>query len=99
MKWEFYPWARKEMENGYIDEWHSVEPCYAVPFSGWLAETLGTNDAACMLALIRESRAVYEMASDDIHFRNLSSSQRSEILEYLRLALIPFGRANIVPKL
>lgn len=31
--WEFYPWAKKEMGNGYIDEWHSSSPCFAVPLS------------------------------------------------------------------
>lgn len=31
--WEFYPWAKKEMGNGYIDEWHCSSPYYAVPLS------------------------------------------------------------------
>jgi len=55
-KWIFYPWATKEMGNGYIDEWHSVEPCWAVPFSSWVAETIGTNDMACVLGLISAAR-------------------------------------------
>ena len=32
-RWEFYPWASKTMGNGYIDEWYSIEPWYAVPLS------------------------------------------------------------------
>jgi hypothetical protein len=31
--WEFYPWAKKQMGNGYIDEWHIIEPIHAVPVS------------------------------------------------------------------
>jgi hypothetical protein len=41
--WVFYPWGTKTLGNGYIDEWHFVEPWYAVPFSDWLEKTIGTN--------------------------------------------------------
>jgi hypothetical protein len=50
------------------------------PFSGWVAETIGTNDMACVLGLIREARKANEqLRSDD-----------------LRLALLPFEHAKTV---
>jgi hypothetical protein len=50
------------------------------PFSRWVAETIGTNDMACVLGLIREARQANEqLRSDD-----------------LRLALLPFEHAKTV---
>lgn len=95
-KWEFYPWGAKTMGNGYIDEWHQVEPCWAVPFSSWVAETIGTNDMACVLALIREARTVSEHAGDGFGWGDKSASERSEIIARLRGALLPFSAARCV---
>lgn len=94
-KWVFYPWAQKTMGNGYIDEWHAIEPCWAVPFSSWVAETIGTNDMACVLGLIREARKAQEILSDGLN-QVYCASERSEVMENLRLALLPFENAKTV---
>lgn len=90
-KWTFYPWASKTMGNGYIDEWHSVEPCWAVPFSSWVAETIGTNDMACVLGLIREARKAHEVWA-----HHPDGDEGTKALKNLRLALVPFEHAKTV---
>lgn len=88
--WIFYPWAQKTMGNGYIDEWHMIEPCWAVPFSSWVAETIGTNDVACVLGLIKEARK----AQHTLWINNSNADTRQQALE-LRLALVPFEKAKL----
>ena len=84
------------MGNGYIDEWHSVGSCYAVPYSRWIGETLGTNDMACVLGLIREARKAHEVWAGAHH---PDSEPGTTALENLRLALKPFENARTVPEL
>lgn len=91
--WTFYPWATKTMGNGYVDEWHPVEPCYAVPFSRFVTDTIGTNDMACVLGLIKEARAAHEILTDGLN-AVYSASQRSEVMDNLRMALLPFQNAK-----
>ena len=57
-KWEFYPSAVREAQpvTAYIDEWHCVEPCWAVPFSRHLADTLGTNNPDDFAKLVQAAR-------------------------------------------
>lgn len=97
--WEFYPWAKKEMGNSMVDEWHAVEPCWAVPYSQWIAETLGTNDMACVLGLIRSARKAHEVIDDVLkHSRPIvAHCDQKAALDDLRLALIPFRNARTVP--
>ena len=77
-RWIFYPWGQKTIGNGYIDEWYPAEPCWAIPFSAWVVETIGTNDMACMVRLIEESRKANEFLQS----------------EGLSLALEPFKSVN-----
>lgn len=42
-QWTFYPWAKSEMGNGYIDEWY-LEDYSAIPLSTAITSVLGTAD-------------------------------------------------------
>lgn len=92
--WEFYPWGRKEFGNSMIDEWYAQEPCYARPFSQFVTESLGTNDVACILGLIREARKAHEVWAGAHH---PDGDEGTKALANLRLALVPFRDARTVP--
>lgn len=94
-KWEFYPSAVREASpvTRYVDEWHSMEPCWAVPFSRFVAETIGTNDMACVLGLIKEARKAHDILADGFQ-QVYCASERSEVMDNLRTALIPFQNAK-----
>ena len=49
-KWEFYPWAKKTMGNGYIDEWYFVEPMYAVHLSHYVLQRVNRAIELCKVA-------------------------------------------------
>lgn len=88
--WEFYPWAAKTLGNGYVDEWWSVEPCYAVAFSQVVAGTLGTNDLGDMLELVRAARTASEYMTPGSEHSPYHSVARAR----LEAALFPFVAAK-----
>lgn len=93
-RWEFYPFAVKEGGVYGVDEWHFTEPCWAEPYSHWIADTIGTNDMACVLALIRASREAYAAWIG----AGLKDETSRQACVKLREALVPFEKARTVPE-